>query len=192
VSKLVTSQIQHPSASVPNLVLNADGTVTGPGSSMLVAVKHVLKTDTQVSSSIGSGGNVAISGLSITHEVADAANRLILIAHVGMVTDEDGLGAVGIQFREGSNLIGVGAADGSRTQTSAHGGLLPSGSVNTTIPVAALAVITPGTGSKTYDIHAVRIRGGTGTVYINRNTGDSNSASTARSAASFTLMEVKV
>src|SRR6056297_532075 len=52
----------------------------------LVAVKSALKTDT-FSASVGAGGNVAVTDLSITHEVSDPANKLIISAFFGVSAD---------------------------------------------------------------------------------------------------------
>jgi hypothetical protein len=44
----------------------------------LVAVKSALKSDTQTFTSLAQGADAAITGLSITHELADSSNKLII------------------------------------------------------------------------------------------------------------------
>ena len=83
MSTVKATNFQHPSSGSPNLVLNADGSVTGIG---LVAVKHALFTGTQTNST-ASGADFAITDLTITHAVADASNKLILMATCGVLAN---------------------------------------------------------------------------------------------------------
>jgi hypothetical protein len=153
----------------------------------LVAVKHALFTGTQTNST-AAGGNFAVTDLSITHEVADAANRLILYATFGAVSTSASNTNAGIGIYNGSAFLSLGATVGSRTSVGGAGALLDSaGGV-----VSTVAVHTPGAGSVTYVVHAFNVSAGTRTVNINRGVGDSNDGSAPRAASSLTLLEVKV
>jgi hypothetical protein len=90
----------------------------------LVAVKEAIKTDT-FSASVTSSSNVAVTGLSITHEVQDPANRLIISAFFGTAASSVGAG-IGMGVAQDGTLIGIGAADGSRTRVGAGGIVSPS------------------------------------------------------------------
>ena len=148
----------------------------------LVAVKHVLKTDTFVSGSVAGGDNVAVPDLEITHEVADANNRLIITALLGQRSSN--VGATGIAVHDGTNFIAIGDAAGSRVRVS-------SGfSVNT--QAIANFVHTPGTGSKTYTVRLFNINQTSGTLFVNRLPDDADNAANARYVSSLIIQEVKV
>ena len=118
MSTVKTTNLQHPSAPSPNLVLNADGSVTGGG--VIVAVNHALFTGTQTNST-GSGANFAVTDLSITHTLADASNKLIISAYFGAAANSQGYGNVGIAVADDGTLIGIGDAASSRTRVGAGG-----------------------------------------------------------------------
>jgi hypothetical protein len=191
MSKLVTSSIQHPSAVVPNLVLNADGTVDGPGSSVLVAVKSALFTGTQTNST-AAGANFAVTDLTITHTLADATNKLIISAYFGAAANSLGFGNVGIAVADNGTPIGVGTSVGSRVATGA-GGYVSDGALNivTTMP-AVTFVYEPGDAvAHTYTVRAINLRDDTRTVFINRTESDTNSAIFMRASSGFVIQEVK-
>ena len=177
-------------AVAPDATLTLPATAGGFGK--VVDLQHVLKTDTQVSSSIAAGGSVAISGLSITHTVADAANRVVLFASVGMLAEAADLGGVAIRFAQDGTAVSVGDAAGSRTRSSAGGGV-SSGATSAnyvTRALTAIAVLTPGAGSKVYTVEAINNRGSTQTLYVNRSEADSDDAAGVRSTSTLTLVEV--
>lgn len=157
----------------------------------LVAVKSAIFTGTQ-SGSLAGGANFAVTDLTVTHEVADPANRLIISAFFGAAATSHGSGSVGIAVFDGTNLIGVGAADGIRNQVSAGGRV--SGTFDTfivTMPSIQF-MHTPGAGSKTYTVRAVNARNSTFTVFINRNETDDNALNNPRAISSLIVQEVKV
>jgi len=169
----------------------ADGLDAAGG---LVAVKHVIKTDTFVEASVASGASVAVTGLSITHEVADPANRLLLWAGFGAFDDTSQTGRGGITIAEGATLLFRGDADGSRNRLGSGGWGFGTGGIGG--PEVANwsihGIHTPGSGSKTYTVHAQNAQGTSQTLYVNRSNNDANDASYSRTASYFTLMEVKV
>ena len=167
----------------------ADGLDAAGG---LVAVKSAIFTGVQTESVV-SGANVAITGLSITHEVADVANRLVLTGTIGRA----GISAVrpadvALLFAEDGTPIGIGDASSSRGRFTAGGrSHEPTGS-RVTQSLAATIVITPGAGSKDYTLRLANASSGNGTVFVNRSQNDDNNPLGARTISSLVLMEVKV
>jgi len=183
-----------------SLSLAGNGTVTGfdagaSGFGGLVAVKHVLKTDTQVESSVAGGANFAVTDLSITHTLADAANKLIISAYLGAIgTSEDNNG-VGISVADDGTLIGVGNASGSRVSVGA-GGYTTTGGTNDGFVVgfpSVTFVYEPGdTASHTYTVRAHNVSNASKDIYINRNPTNANDANNALAASGFVIQEVAV
>jgi hypothetical protein len=157
----------------------------------LVAVKSALFTGTQTNST-ASGANFAVTDLSITHEVADAANRLIISAFFGAAASSEGDGRVGIAINDGSGLIAVGATAGNRNSLTAGGQVATTASDRVVAMPSVTFVHTPGAGSKTYTVRAVNVTDATRTVYINRSEGDANNASRPRAVSSLVIQEVRV
>ena len=178
-----------------SLSLAGDGEIVGfdavaSGFGGLVAVKSAIFTGTQ-SNSTAAGVGFDVTDLSITHAVADVANRLILIADVGVSANSDGKANVGIALYDGSAYIGVGATVGSRTPvfSSNHYPTVTTFNVGN---LSAHIVHTPGSGSKTYTVRLLNMNNGTSTIHVNRSQGDTNAAFEPSGASSFTLMEVSV
>ena len=156
----------------------------------LVAVKSAINTGPEVFSSVAAGGNVAVPDLSITHEVADPANRLIISAFFGVVASSAGQSQVGIAVHDGTNLIGIGGAAGSRTQMTAGNRGSGSDAFNFTQPSITF-VHTPGAGSKTYTVRAVNPES-VRTIYVNRNVSDTDNNFNPRAVSSLVIQEVAV
>jgi hypothetical protein len=157
----------------------------------LIAVKSALKTNT-FSASVAAGGNVAVTDLSITHEVSDPANKLIISAFFGMAANSHGYPGVGLAVNDGTNFISVADSAGSRVRVTAGG---PTNVGTSTLSVnmpAATFVHTPGSGSKTYSVHAFNIIGATRTVYINRTEDDSDENGRGRAVSALVIQEVAV
>jgi hypothetical protein len=157
----------------------------------LVAVKSAIFTGTQ-SASVATAADVAITDLSLTHEVADASNTLLFFGFVGAAGSSEGFGRVGLAVHDGTGRIGVGDAAGSRSRVGAGGDVSATTDTNVvTMPAISFAYV-PGAGSKTYTLRAVNISASTRTLYLNRSVDDSNNAVRTRSASSLIIMEVKV
>ena len=184
-----------------SLTFEGDGTISGFDSGLsgfggLVAVKHAIFTGTQTAS-VASGGNVAVTDLTITHETAAVANKLIISAFLGAAGNSRRAGNVGIAIHDGTNLIAVGVTAGNRTSVTAGG-------VTTGLPLSAFGgapfvtmpsvtfVHTPGAGSKTYTVRAINADSQTDTVYINRSEGDTDSGQEPRAVSSLVIQEVSV
>jgi len=157
----------------------------------LVEVKSALFTGVQ-SASVASGGNIAVTDLSITHEVADASNKLIISAFIGVGGNSKTFGNTGIAIDDGSGLIAVGDAAGNRTRVSAGGFVTGSGNAHTVSMPAVTFVHTPGAGSKTYTVRAVNIDTVTRTVSVNRGDYNDDLASNSRGVSSLVIQEVSV
>jgi hypothetical protein len=169
----------------------ADGLSAAGG---LVAVKHVLKTDTFVSGSVAAGANVAVTGLSIAHTLANAANKLIVTAWFGTAATGSIDRACGIAVADDGTVFGVGDAASTRPLVGA--GFLANGADNsgaqTSLSVTYL--YAPGdTNSHTYTVRAVNIADDAQTLYVNRVLNDTtNVGRRQRSASSLVIQEVKV
>ena len=158
----------------------------------LVEVKTAIYTGVQ-SASVTAGSNVAVTNVSITHEVADAANTLIISGFIGTAASSENQGNVGIAVDDGSGLIGVGGAAGSRTRVTAGGYVAPSGDTFVVTMPSFTFLHTPGAGSKTYTLRAVNISSSTRTIYINQSAVDAtDAASRPRGVSSLVIQEVKV
>jgi hypothetical protein len=154
----------------------------------LVEVKQAIKTGTQ-SSSLGAGATAAISGLSITHEVADAAHKVILIVNVVGAMGFSNR-SLGIRLKADATAIGVGDAASSRPRITTAGGV-NSGTHNT-VTAAATVLYTPGAGSIVYSVELVNLQDGTATNHVNRTESDANDARGGRAVSTLTLMEIRV
>jgi hypothetical protein len=155
----------------------------------LIETKTALKTDT-FSASVTAGNNVAVTDLSITHEVADATNKVLLMAYFGVAANAQGFGNVGLAIHDGTSLIGVATSADDRVAVSA-GGYSASGPQNfvSTSPHIHL-LHSPGAGSKTYTVRAFNIDASTRTIFINRTIDDLDAATRSRGVSVLTLMEV--
>lgn len=165
--------------------------LTQPG--MIVAVKDAIFTGTQVASSVPLGGNIAVTDLSITHEVSNPSNKLIISAFLGAAGGSTGFGSVGLAVHDGTSLIATGASPGSRVAVTSGGfvaGSEPFGADFVVTMPSATFVHTPGPGSKTYTVRAVNIRSQAQTIYINRSQDDSDNQDRVRAVSSLVIQEV--
>ena len=167
-----------------------DDDIAGAGG--LVEVKSVLFTGTQTAS-VNAGDNLAVTNLSITHTLADASNRLILMAFFGAAASTAGNAPVGIAIADDGTLITIGDADGSRVRVTA-GGSIEGGADNRNVTMPHISfVYSPGdVSAHTYTVRAINITSSTRTLYVNRSEADTNNANFSRTVSALTLMEVKV
>ena len=161
----------------------ADGLDAAGG---IVAVKTVTKTDTQTAS-LTSGASTGITGLTIAHAVADAANRVVLIASVAL--NHSTSFRPGAAITAGGTQLDLGDAASSRTRVQFSG----YGQSTYMVTLSSQAVHTPGsTSSITYGVDLINIATGTETLYVNRSVDDSDNAARPRGSSSLILFEVKV
>ena len=159
--------------------------------SNIVAIKSALKTDT-FSGSIAEGASLEITGLTITHAAADAANKLLFTAYVGGISSDDVAQAIGLY--DGSALFGIGDAAGSRPRVGAGG--IQRGQTGFQIQESqnlnVAWVYTPGdTSSRTFALHAINNYAGTNVFYVNRSEDDRDLVNFGRMASSLILIEFK-
>ena len=168
----------------------ADGLDAAGG---LVAVKSAIFTGTQVESNVAISGNFAVTDLEITHALADASNKLIISAFLGAAGTSAGRGNVGIAVHDGTGLIAVGDADGSRTRVTAGGRVnQESGTVIVTMPSVTFVHTPNTTDSKTYTVRAINVDRDPNTLYINRVQTDNNDGRRPLAVSSLVVQEVKV
>ena len=160
----------------------------------LVAVKHALFTGVQTAS-VTASSSVAVTNLSITHTLADAANKLIISAYLGAAANSNNRGSIGLAVMDGTTLIAIGDADGSRTRVGAGGevGAAPTEPDLLVRMPSVTFVYEPGdTSAHTYTVRGINIDGSTQTLFINRSDLDNNAASRSRATSGFVIQEVKV
>ena len=156
----------------------------------LVETKTALKTDA-FSASVASGGNTTITGLSITHSLSNASNKLLFIAYVGTAATNQQQGRVGIALADGGSLVGIADAVGSRARVAAGGKMVISNSSDIHANLSINLLYSPGdTASHTYTLEAINMGSSTHTLYINRNQTDADTINDGRSSSVLTLMEV--
>jgi hypothetical protein len=166
----------------------ADGLDAAGG---LVAVKHALFTGVQTNST-AAGANFAVTDLSITHTLADAANKLIISAYFGVAANANGFGNVAIAVADDGTLIGIGNADGDRTRVGAGGRTGAPTTFVTLNPSVTFVYEPDDTASHTYTVRAINIDDQTRTLYINRADGDIDDERGPRASSGFVIQEVKV
>jgi len=165
-----------------------DGTAFVPASAEpnLVAVKYAVKTDTQ-SNSLAARADVAITGMTINHAVADDSHDVLLFAQIN--GGQTALNRLGAGFKADGTFIAIGDSAANRTRTSSASGTDGGSMVNLTL----VARFTPGvTTSVAYAPHVINVNNGTTTVFVNRTSADGDDNREARGASTFILMEVKV
>lgn len=172
-----------------NQILRVDRPSVSPVK--VVAVEYAEFTGTQ-SASVAGGGNVAITNLSITHAMANAGNKLLLIGSVGLIASSLQYIGAGIAIAKDGALITTGAAVGNRTPIGA--GILANYSAAVDYSSSSIVGIyehlPASTAAKTYTVRAINLSGSIRTIYINRTETDANLVFVPRSMSSFCIIEV--
>ena len=166
-----------------------DGAWRTPGG--LVAVKSVLKTDTQVESAVAAGASFDVTGLSITHALSDASNKLIISAYFGIAQESTFVGRVGIAVADNGTLINVADVAGTRFRFTAGVRNAPGTNDSGAMP-SFMNVYSPGdTNSHTYTVRAISGRAAAMDIYINRTVADIDGAN-PRATSGLVIQEVSV
>ena len=156
----------------------------------LLQVQSVTKTDT-FSASVTTGASVAVTGLSITHNMASASNKLLITANFGVAGTTANDCRLGIAVADGATLLNLGDAAGSRTRVSTGGITHNSPNVNTVSFPSTQFLYSPGdTASHTYAIHVINVESSTRTLYVNRSYGDGDGAALSRGTSTLTIQEI--
>jgi hypothetical protein len=190
------SAIPSPSEGMVTYLEDADTVQVFDGSAYkpvggLVAVKHALFTGTQTAS-LAAGAGTAVTDLTITHTLADAANKLIISAYLGAAGNSDGRGQVGIAVADDGTLIGIGDEDGDRTRVGAGGRVSENVGNVVTMPSVTFVYEPNDTNEHTYTVHAINIRTATETLYINRAEDNTDNEGRVRASSGFVVQEVSV
>jgi hypothetical protein len=154
------------------------------GKVLQVVTTH--KTDTF--STATSGSFVDITGLSASITPIATNSKILIMASVGIAVSNDAL--IALNLVRTSTSIGMADTAGSRVSAIA-GRYLGTGAAagNTLAPESFVFVDSPSTtSSTTYKIQILQNSGGT--VYVNRSSGDGDSANIFRQASNITLMEI--
>jgi hypothetical protein len=157
-------------------------TIKGSGQ-VPVQIVSVTKTDTFSTSSTS---YVAVTCLSATITPTNSANKILVMMQIsgGAASGGSWHG----QMQRNGTAIGVGDAAGSRRQDS-------FGSVDTngndfTLGSPFIFLDSPATTSAvTYQVY-INAGDGSGTMYVNRSSVDSNDNNGARTSSSIVLMEI--
>ena len=175
----------YPAADEAQALAVAAGLTAAGG---LVAVKYAIKTGVQ-SNSLASGAATEITGLTLTHSLADDANDVLFFGTInGAGTDFRQDFSVAANFNGTQTPIGD-AADTRISITSQNN---QPGS-NEMSSVSFMVKYSPGTtASRTYGVDVVNVSDLTVTRYVNRSENDTDRRFIARAVSSVVLMEVKV
>lgn len=172
------------------LVYDGTAWVNEVPSGSIVDVKQVLKTDT-FSASLATGASTTVTGLSITHTMQNASNKLLLTMNIGSVANSGGNNLGHFWIEDDGTPIGIGDAAGSRIRISA-GTYLFAGTTADYIgqQVTHNVLHSPGdTASHTYTVEIANSTVAQ-TIYVNRTEADTDNIYQARAVSSITLMEI--
>jgi hypothetical protein len=153
---------------------------------ILVSVKSQLFTGTR-SDSTAAGAITQITQLDIAHSVADAANKVVLIANISGATQTFLRNAIVLTVD--GTATAVGDTAGSRRRVSAENGNASADQISTT-PMTI--VFTPGdTASRTYGAAVMNVSTSTLTCHVNRSVTDTDNGAFSRAVSTLTLLEVR-
>ncbi len=157
----------------------------------ILQVVSTTKTDT-FSASVTAGASVAVTGLSITHSMASASNKLLITAFFGNAANSGQRGQVGLAVADDGTLLALGDTGGSRTSVMTGGRTGADASSTSVVnsPSGTFLYAPGDTASHTYTLHAINPNTVTQTIYINRTSGDTDFADVTRAASALTIMEV--
>ena len=156
----------------------------------ILEVVSVTKTDT-FSASLAAGANTSVTGLSITHSMRSASNKLLITAFFGAAGSSADVGGAGIAVAAGGSLINIGDASGSHTRVTAGGRVAGSASAEVVSMPAITNLYSPGTTSSiTYTVEVFNIHQNTSTVTVNTAETSSGNERTSATVSALTIMEV--
>ena len=176
-----------PSTFVAGNVLTAAQMNNLRGAFRVLQVVSTAKSDT-FSASIASGANTAVTGLSVSITPSATSSQILVIAQVNA-----NIGIAGsnifLKLLRGATAVGVGAAAGSRQQVSF--GVTQGANTDSVSSGSVMFLDSPATtSSTTYSLNISHNSGSTRTVYVNRESTDTDAATTGRSFSSITVMEI--
>jgi hypothetical protein len=151
----------------------------------VLQVVSATKTDT---ASVGSSTFADITGLSVSITPSSASNKILVIASIN-ISWSNGVTKTGARLMRDSTAIAVADTAGSRTRTT--GATYIQIENYTPFNISANYLDSPSsTSALTYKWQFSALDNA-GTVYVNRASVDTDSASTPRTVSSITVMEIK-
>lgn len=153
----------------------------------IIAFKQAIKTDT-FSASIVSGGNAVITGLSITHTMTKATNRIVLIGFISGSQDTEYRLSVAVGFDGSLSSVFLGDAASTRTRLSSMNRGQDDVSLTST---TVSGIMSPGDiSSHSYALHLVNTRALTRNLFVNRSVVDNDNVEFSRGMSNIMLLEV--
>jgi hypothetical protein len=183
MSKIVTTELQHPSATSPNITLNADGSVANvAGMGKVLQVAQAVKTDTFTTTSTSF---VDVTGLAVSITPSSATSKILVIAQLYVGNAATNVYTIWRLIRD-STAVYVGDAAGSRTRST--GSFIGPTEAGTQQAQVGVFLDSPNvTSSTTYKID-LRVTSSTGTV--GRSGSDTDGANFSRTPSSITAFEI--
>ena len=171
----------------------ASGAITSAAlpAGSVIDFQSVTKTDT-FSASVASGASTAVTGLSLTHSLKNASNKLLITAYFGVAASGTGRGAIGMAIYNGSNLISIATSPGSRTPVTSGGALAEASDNDRIVVMPSLSIVAePGsTSAITYTVHAINVDNVTTTLYVNRSEVDTDASYIPRGVSALHIQEI--
>ena len=163
--------------------------VTLSGSGQIpVQVLQTVKTDT-FSAQPGQGTWVDITGLSVSITPTSATSKILCFIDIAVGHSTQTTGASVVRLVRGSTPIYIGDAAGSRAQSIASFPYIASPEYSL-FRYSGVYLDSPATTSSTTYKYQISGESTSYTVYVNRNSFDSNRWEDPRVASSITVMEI--
>lgn len=188
-----TDPVANGAQDIEDLALAVESTVSGLPAGKILQVVSTIKTDTFVSSSIATGAQTPITGLSASLTCASATNKVLIQVVLGMMASTAQAASAGLIIQAGGSNILVGDAASNRTQVNAAHLIYPGfggGSVHAQLVWTGL-YSPASTSAITYSVDIENNDGSSRVMYVNRNESDTDNAYTSRASSTITLMEVE-
>ena len=162
------------------------GTVITTGNIPTGSVLQVVSATKSNTFSSSGGVFNAITGLSVSITPSSASNKILILVNTSFSSDGSNYDVLFALYKNGSVLSGAtGDADGSKGRATFSGANRGQYELNNGGMTYLDSPAT--TSSTTYDL---RVKN-QGTIYINRESNDSDNEYTARGISTITVMEIK-
>jgi len=184
MSTLRTTNIQHPDADEPNIVLAADGGVTAAGlvTGKVLQVVSVTKVDTF---STSSASFVDITGLTVNITPSATSSKILVLYKVSVCASAVGV-AMYLQMLRGATVIGGGTAAGSRG--SAMSTFYDGTQAGATNDLNGNFLDSP--ASVAEQTYKLQTKASSGAAQINITNNDTDAFDFARLSSTITVMEI--
>ena len=164
-------------------ILNSSGNPILQQTGSVLQVLQAVKTDTF---STTSTSFTDITGLSVSITPTSATSKIL----VKIVLSISGTNTSGSTYRITRGGSAIGVADAASNRNRGSGAELYNPRADTNYNYGAEYLDSPSsTSSLTYAAQAI-VGSGTGTVYVNRSSSDTDSGSYVRGVSSITVMEI--